>query len=965
MEKTDAADDLRMETDDEAFATEVVAASQRRYSRETQFKDVSSKNPDDDPVVGEYFKGAKALEGHLRSVGTTKGPRRRGWKRLKREIARILALACERMFLLAQTMPGMFKDVCFVASWGLYYCPEQANHLCVRGLAFVRRGLVVEGLRDLARALKAPAKDWHHQDLRSQAKHVIDSYATKVDRGAWTTIDSTNAPRGRADAASCVDGNAVYIFGGFFRGKVGECVDTDEFWRLDVTTMEWDLLSGGFHTKIRTSPSPRIGARAVSVSVQGGKRGIVVHGGTTSHDHSFVYSDIWLFSHERRRWRCLNPRRGNNGKHAPGGRHGHVLVAVGSTVYCWGGRIDDDDDDPSALWALDVGGKNCAWTRVATTGVPAPAPRIRAAFWIVDESSVMIVGGHCINTESDIIRPGGETLLENLGGPDPPTWTIRGHSTWIPPHSEAAAARDATTCWYFGGYSDTFHHYNFFDGDDGVTATASKSLDFYYNSLCRFVAGEWRYVVPSEGKVPRCAAQAVAFVDPNDGSLLLFGGYSAMNDTDTFLQSSHDDQELVVFDTLWRCTLLPFKAIPAENQDDEDRPDYEHTRDPTTPLNTTTTDSGDGEDPYAVGRMTRIRDLKTAVHLNGQVGKILEDRGDRVAFEILSTRKRVLVPKMAIREHPLFEPVGRPGRRGERENWFINYDSWITACREIIIRDPEMRRTFSTAWMRGIDTWISKYRGPVVEKRKAALVARYDPWMPPLPRDQMHPANFVFVDEDDVAMFFDKPYDEWPRTKWVDFLEPSEGCHVSANSPLVSMNLVFAPLWPMMNKWGGVEIPTTDDELTSYGLLFRSYFFSLAPGVGAMPCNVVLETTKSSDSDVDRMLSATAMGHLLISTGTVRTCCADGCNKVERRLTKSHFSMANADFTTFNANSVETLQSCSNCLSVWYCSKECQVNDWQRHKKECPRLQMDRIKSRQKNAAGLWGDDLHASSQHF
>jgi hypothetical protein len=29
------------------------------------------------------------------------------------------------------------------------------------------------------------------------------------------------------------------------------------------------------------------------------------------------------------------------------------------------------------------------------------------------------------------------------------------------------------------------------------------------------------------------------------------------------------------------------------------------------------------------------------------------------------------------------------------------------------------------------------------------------------------------------------------------------------------------------------------------------------------------------------------------------------------------------------------LKKCSNCLSISYCSKECQRNDWKRHKLEC------------------------------
>jgi len=121
----------------------------------------------------------------------------------------------------------------------------------------------------------------------------------------------------------------------------------------------------------------------------------------------------------------------------------------------------------------------------------------------------MIVGGHCENADGETLRPGGDAYyqLENLGGGSgrTPTWTVKGASTWIPPHSEAAMATDPKTnvCWYFGGYSDTFQQYDFRVGSDGVTAKCNGCTDFYYNSLCRCVDGEWRYVHPARA---RCRA---------------------------------------------------------------------------------------------------------------------------------------------------------------------------------------------------------------------------------------------------------------------------------------------------------------------------------------------------------------------------------------------------------------------------------------------------------------------------
>jgi hypothetical protein len=46
------------------------------------------------------------------------------------------------------------------------------------------------------------------------------------------------------------------------------------------------------------------------------------------------------------------------------------------------------------------------------------------------------------------------------------------------------------------------------------------------------------------------------------------------------------------------------------------------------------------------------------------------------------------------------------------------------------------------------------------------------------------------------------------------------------------------------------------------------------------------------------------------------------------------------------AYKVKTLKVCSKCGQVKYCDKECQLNDWKKHKLECGKIKPNNTKSK-------------------
>ena len=47
-------------------------------------------------------------------------------------------------------------------------------------------------------------------------------------------------------------------------------------------------------------------------------------------------------------------------------------------------------------------------------------------------------------------------------------------------------------------------------------------------------------------------------------------------------------------------------------------------------------------------------------------------------------------------------------------------------------------------------------------------------------------------------------------------------------------------------------------------------------------------------------------------------------------------------FSCFNCGKENANKKCSKCKSVWFCSKECQVEGWKKHKKNCNEVIWDK-----------------------
>lgn len=63
------------------------------------------------------------------------------------------------------------------------------------------------------------------------------------------------------------------------------------------------------------------------------------------------------------------------------------------------------------------------------------------------------------------------------------------------------------------------------------------------------------------------------------------------------------------------------------------------------------------------------------------------------------------------------------------------------------------------------------------------------------------------------------------------------------------------------------------------------------------------------------------------------------------------------------ADLVKPLKTCGKCKSVWYCTRQCQVEHWKEHKKVCTILAMKRAKEDEKQKAGEGVKDLETKQE--
>ncbi len=266
--------------------------------------------------------------------------------------------------------------------------------------------------------------------------------------GIKGTASSTNAPGGRSDSVSWIDGSGnLWLFGGFGSDSAGAQGDLNDLWKFDGTNWTWvsgsNVISqpGVYGTKGTSSPSNVPGARFTSVS---------------SIDKS---GNLWLF--------------GGIGRESTGTQ----------------GNLND-------LWKFD--GSNWTWVSgsnvisqpgvYGTKGTPSssnvPGTRNSAVSWTDNAGNLWLFGGFGNDSTGTL------SLLSDLWKFDGTNWTwvsgsqvgngtgtygtlgVASASNLASSRAGAVSWRDGSgNLWFFGGL-----------GEDPAGASASGNL----NDLWRF-----------------------------------------------------------------------------------------------------------------------------------------------------------------------------------------------------------------------------------------------------------------------------------------------------------------------------------------------------------------------------------------------------------------------------------------------------------------------------------------------
>lgn len=101
--------------------------------------------------------------------------------------------------------------------------------------------------------------------------------------------------------------------------------------------------------------------------------------------------------------------------------------------------------------------------------------------------------------------------------------------------------------------------------------------------------------------------------------------------------------------------------------------------------------------------------------------------------------------------------------------------------------------------------------------------------------------------------------------------------------------------------------------------------------------------TKKVDVGVFRNTCLYDIIPIHLAHGNVEVCCNPSCENKEpeeRQLSNNISRLLQKDplgITSYNEHFVNhpVLKKCSDCSLIQYCSKDCQMNDWKRHKAYC------------------------------
>jgi len=172
-------------------------------------------------------------------------------------------------------------------------------------------------------------------DNTLEAFNIADntwSVVTPYDDGfSWTPVGEK--PVGRSGHGAIVDGNIIFIFGGF--DVAGNALN--DLWTFDITTSTWSSWETGI------TPQPRGYFSFTKVTLDG-ETYVALFGG---EGETRTYNDLWLFSVNSFFWFPvpLGRRPDARSYHSAATVDGHTLVVYGGSYYDYETRSYISFDD--------------------------------------------------------------------------------------------------------------------------------------------------------------------------------------------------------------------------------------------------------------------------------------------------------------------------------------------------------------------------------------------------------------------------------------------------------------------------------------------------------------------------------------------------------------------------------------------------------------------------------------------
>ena len=182
-------------------------------------------------------------------------------------------------------------------------------------------------------------------DAAGNEGYLSDLWALNASSATWRFVggprvvnkpNTAQWPGARHYAAYAHDrrGLGFYLFSG--QGVAGDAL-LDDWWRLDLRTMQWRLLGNYSTSAPGSSPAPRkwtsFWAAADALVVLGGEVNV-------TGDYGQEVNDMWAFSFSSHRWSKLYDRQHDlNGKYTgavqwPGARH-NAFTTTASDGQLW------------------------------------------------------------------------------------------------------------------------------------------------------------------------------------------------------------------------------------------------------------------------------------------------------------------------------------------------------------------------------------------------------------------------------------------------------------------------------------------------------------------------------------------------------------------------------------------------------------------------------------------------------